>query len=73
MMDGLPGTDLNSYPVIYSIYDTISDLHAANRPWNISVLDYSRVAIDGLIKRSKGKNFLSNIYPYVYHMKIIHM
>jgi hypothetical protein len=26
MMDGLPGTDVNFYPTIYSIYGTISDL-----------------------------------------------
>ncbi|MFZ0511806.1 MAG: class I SAM-dependent methyltransferase [Candidatus Nitrosopolaris sp.] len=44
-------------------------LFFASKGIEVSALDYSKVAIDGLIKLAKEKNLLSNIYPSVYDVK----
>jgi SAM-dependent methyltransferase len=44
-------------------------LFFASKGIDVSALDYSRVAIDGLIKVAKEKNLLSNIHASMYDVK----
>jgi SAM-dependent methyltransferase len=44
-------------------------LFFASKGIEVSALDYSRVAIDGLTELAKQKNLLSNIHPSLYDVK----